>query len=97
MTMTEQELDDAHNALKVLERIINKPYSLNPYVAERYDVLAEWLNEHRKRRGVCCLCKKPFYGYGNNPRPVEGEWREEDECCDECNANFVLPERFIKK
>jgi hypothetical protein len=30
------------------------------------------------------------YGYGNNPDPIKKKGR----CCDECNADQVLPARF---
>jgi len=54
----------------------------------------------------CCICGKKIKGYGNNPQgaldffnqPIK--WRDKDVCCDECNAEFVIPGRvllFIKK
>ena len=39
----------------------------------------------------CCLCGKPFYGYGHNPYPITNDVRMR--CCDECNLTKVLPER----
>lgn len=38
----------------------------------------------------CCICGKEIEGYGNNPVPVKAEGR----CCDECNSNYVIPERI---
>ena len=38
----------------------------------------------------CCLCGIISAGYGNNPQPIKKEGR----CCDECNADQVLPARF---
>lgn len=38
----------------------------------------------------CCICGKPFEGFGNNPEPIKSSGR----CCDECNENVVLPERL---
>lgn len=34
----------------------------------------------------CCICKKEFNGYGNNPYPL----RTTGVCCDECNILVVL-------
>ena len=41
---------------------------------------------------TCCICGKEFIGYGNNPSPV----KEEGRCCDECNANVVIPTRIAQ-
>ena len=38
---------------------------------------------------VCCICKKPFDGYGNNAEPVCS-----GSCCDECNMKEVIPARL---
>ena len=38
---------------------------------------------------VCCICGKPYEGYGNDPRPVE-KWGD---CCDLCNVTLVIPRR----
>lgn len=45
-----------------------------------------------KDKKICCICKKPFEGYGNNPAPVMGG----GECCDKCNADVVLPIRLAQ-
>lgn len=34
---------------------------------------------------TCCICKKVFYGYGNNPYPL----RERGRCCDLCNMQVI--------
>ena len=34
---------------------------------------------------TCCICKKEFYGYGNNPYPL----RERGRCCDLCNMQVI--------
>ena len=39
---------------------------------------------------VCCICKGIFFGYGNNPEPVESEGR----CCDDCNNSHVIATRL---
>lgn len=39
---------------------------------------------------VCCICGKEFYGWGNNPMPIE----KDGVCCDECNMNKVIPARM---
>lgn len=41
---------------------------------------------------ICCICGKPFTGYGNNPAPVEAV----GECCDLCNRDVVMPRRFME-
>lgn len=43
------------------------------------------------RTGKCCICGKELNGYGNNPEPVEPY--EAGLCCDECNAEKVIPAR----
>jgi len=46
---------------------------------------------------LCCLCGNPLTawdnsrGMGNNPWPLAKEGR----CCDDCNADYVLPARII--
>lgn len=37
----------------------------------------------------CVICGKEYTGYGNNAYPVN-----EGRCCDECNANIVIPARI---
>ena len=39
---------------------------------------------------TCCICKGIFFGYGNNPYPVESEGR----CCDDCNNSHVIATRL---
>ena len=39
--------------------------------------------EHRFR---CCICKKRFNGYGNNPWPL----KERGKCCNSCNEDVIL-------
>jgi|8_EtaG_2_1085327.scaffolds.fasta_scaffold44668_5 hypothetical protein len=38
----------------------------------------------------CCICGFTTYGYGNNPNPI----KEKGKCCDDCNADHVLPVRI---
>ena len=40
----------------------------------------------------CCICKKTFTGYGNNPEPVST--KKNARCCNKCNEEVVLPARF---
>lgn len=40
-------------------------------------------------KNKCCLCGEEFEGYGNNPAPL----KESGECCDQCNAEKVIPAR----
>ena len=43
----------------------------------------------------CVYCKKHFTGFGNNPETVgKMKFSENDECCDACNTNIVIPERM---
>lgn len=42
------------------------------------------------KKKVCCICGKQFKGYGNDPRPV----KDDGECCDKCNYEYVLPKRI---
>lgn len=48
----------------------------------------------------CCLCGKPCEpwhpssdGYGHNPEPL-ATWP--DRCCNECNADKVIPARLAR-
>ena len=40
----------------------------------------------------CCLCKKTFEGWGNNPWPFG--LKENDLCCKECNWKYVVMARL---
>lgn len=45
-----------------------------------------------KHEFTCCICGKHFVDeYGNNPSPV----KEEGECCDDCNWEYVVPARIM--
>lgn len=39
---------------------------------------------------TCCLCKKEFTGWGNNPEPL----MQEGECCSVCDQTKVIPARL---
>ena len=41
---------------------------------------------------TCCICRRKFNDYGNNPQPVSQNPKER--CCDECNRTVVLAARF---
>lgn len=51
----------------------------------------------------CCICGNEFDGPGNNPegalwRDADGSlisfaFKDEDRCCDQCNADYVIPGR----
>lgn len=43
------------------------------------------MNDKKK----CCICKKEYSGYGNNPAPV----KDRGLCCDACNYGVVIPPR----
>ena len=38
---------------------------------------------------ICCLCGNGYIGFGNNAYPIK-----EDKCCDNCNKDYVIPERI---
>ena len=44
-----------------------------------------------KNEFKCCMCKKVFNGYGNNPDPINTE--QGKKCCDNCNK-YVIFERI---
>ena len=41
---------------------------------------------------VCCICGKKFYGWGNDPWPVNED--KDATCCDECDRSVVLEARL---
>lgn len=49
----------------------------------------------------CCICGKEFEGWGNNPYGAIDdfgntvEWDPDDECCDDCNINYVVFGRLV--
>jgi hypothetical protein len=48
------------------------------------------LAEKLKESNICCLCTKPYNGYGNNARPLNN-----GNCCNQCNLERVIPARLI--
>ncbi len=48
----------------------------------------------------CCICGTKFMGWGNNPWGALDEnghtihWGKNDVCCDECDAQYVIPGRI---
>ena len=44
-----------------------------------------------KKWRTCSLCGRDFFGFGNNPEPLN---RFDNRCCDDCNANKVIPARI---
>ena len=46
-----------------------------------------------QKEKVCCLCGKKFYGWGNNPWPLNKD--EDARCCDDCNNSKVLAARLL--
>lgn len=48
-----------------------------------------------KNKFQCCICGMWVVGeYGNDPWPVDKH--PEHKCCDECNANVVVPARLAR-
>ena len=37
------------------------------------------------KKQKCCICKKEFTGYGNNPYPIKTKGR----CCDLCDMQVI--------
>ena len=52
------------------------------------DRLTESITEAVEK--ICIICGEELDGYGNNPAPVS----EVGQCCDACNAKFVIPARL---
>lgn len=48
------------------------------------------MDTNKKGIKVCCICGRPFTGWGNNPWPIH----EDGECCDMCNYSLVVPARI---
>lgn len=46
---------------------------------------------------ICCICGKPFKGFGNNPYPLVKE--QGARCCNECNMKVIAARinNFIKE
>jgi len=42
----------------------------------------------------CCICGKEFIEWGNNPYPVVEDVNAT--CCDDCNAEYVIPARILQ-
>ena len=53
----------------------------------------ELMSTSKRATHKCCICGHQFAGEGNNPTPVEHH--DGDMCCDECNANIVIPIRLF--
>ena len=59
-----------------------------------------------KETKTCCICGKEIKGWGNNPegaawKTYDGEielpeFGPFDRCCDECNAQYVVPGRIYR-
>jgi len=43
----------------------------------------------------CCICKKEFDGYGNNPYPLVDD--PDARCCDACNTQVVYARIFLAR
>ena len=49
-------------------------------------------------KNICCICGKPFAGFGNNPEPVKpftDENGKEQKACNNCNWDIVIPARIM--
>lgn len=46
------------------------------------------LSEHKG----CSICGGSYTQFGHNPQPVREDVN--DRCCDDCNANIVMPVRM---
>ena len=80
-----EELQEISNEIKKDSMLTaDEEYNLRFDVAEKN----KQFNESKEEK-ICCICKKPFDGYGNNAEPVCS-----GTCCDECNIERVIPMRF---
>jgi len=54
--------------------------------------------DNYKVTGICCVCGNTYTHWGNNPWPLKNkkgeDFGENDRCCNECNANIVIPARI---
>jgi hypothetical protein len=44
-----------------------------------------------KETGTCSLCGSKYEHFGNNPEPLKSF---DERCCDDCNAEWVIPARL---
>lgn len=54
--------------------------------------MSKLIEDIKGMKRTCCICKKEFYGYGNNPEPYMSSLK--GACCDECNVSKVIPMRI---
>lgn len=102
-----QELDKKIDKVNTLKRNLERfdGWDFTYFKLEKYDkenvidgltlLLKKLLDEKESASGntyTCCLCGNTFAGYGNNPWPLGGS--EGARCCDECNAQKVIPARI---
>ena len=45
--------------------------------------------EDEEPEARCCICQRPYKGYGNSAEPVAA-----GRCCDLCNMSVVIPARL---
>lgn len=62
----------------------------NPEMEQLVRILTsvDWIGLVASQK-TCCLCGKPYSGYGNNASPLK-----DGLCCDECNRKKVVPARL---
>lgn len=102
-----QELDKKIDKVNTLKRNLETfdGWDFTYFKLENYDkesvidgltlLLKNLLDERESASGntyTCCLCGNTFPGFGNNPWPVDRT--ENARCCDECNAQKVIPARI---
>lgn len=99
----EQDIDKVNTLKRNLERFDGWDFTY--FKLESYDkqnvidgltlLLKKLLDEKESASGnkfTCCLCGNTFAGSGNNPWPLSKTLGER--CCDECNAQKVIPARI---
>ena len=74
-----------------MEQIFNEMEELIKKFSEDSDELIKKLKEKEdyKEEGTCSICFRKYTHWGNNAYPVN-----RGRCCDECNANIVVPARI---
>lgn len=68
---------------RAMDRALELGYSVEVIInGETYEY-----SDKEEDKKVCCICGKTFYGYGNNPWPLNKD--EDARCCDECNNKVI--------
>ena len=78
---------EKHNGYLIMNRY--ETQSLYDMLSESQDFEIDPEEFVDDKSNYCCICNKPFTGYGNNAEPVKSGI-----CCDSCNLDVVIPTRL---